>query len=153
LTYNKTSIKVKANFNFNAFGVEMTNEKDTFTISELAEQLEISPSTIRFYEDKKLILPERTAGNQRKYRKKDRAKLKLILRGKRFGFSLDEISEILGMGSIEVSEQSQIEKSLVYAEQKIEEVRQRRKELDLLEDDMLSMKQNLLNRQKELKGK
>ncbi len=128
----------------------MTKEKDTFTISELAEQLEISPSTIRFYEDKKLILPERTAGNQRKYRKKDRARLKLILRGKRFGFSLVEISEILGMGTREVNEIGQIEKSLVYAEKKIEEIRQRRNELDLLEEDMLSMRQNLIKRQKEL---
>ncbi len=130
----------------------MIKEKDTFTISELAQQLEISPSTIRFYEEKKLILPERTAGNQRKYRKKDRARLKLILRGKRFGFSLDEISEILGMGTMEVSEVSQIEKSLVYADKKLEEIRQRRNELDLLEEDILSMKQNFLIRKKELEA-
>lgn len=127
------------------------NKKETFTISELAELLEISPSTIRFYEDKKLILPERTAGNQRIYKKKDRARLKLILRGKRFGFSLDEISEMIGMATTAVSETGQIEKSLHYAEKKLDEIRHRRNELDLLEEDILSMKQSLIKRMQQLK--
>ena len=74
-----------------------TKAKHTFTISELAAQLDISPRTIRFYEKKGLISPRRTPGNQRVYTPKDRARLKLILRGKRFGFSLDEIAEMNGM--------------------------------------------------------
>lgn len=126
--------------------------KKTFTISELASQLEISPSTIRFYEEKKLITPARTSGNQRIYSRRDRGRLKLILRGKRFGFSLDEIAEIIGMGDVEVNEISQIDKSLSYADMKIEEIRLRRNELDLLEKDMLAMKENLLKRQLELRG-
>ena len=129
---------------------ENNDSKEFYSISELSEEFEISTRSIRFYEEKKLILPERTAGNQRKYRKKDRARLKLILRGKRFGFSLDEISEILGMAMQEAGEISQIEKSLVYADKKLEEIRQRRNELNLLEEDILSMKHNFLNRKKEL---
>lgn len=125
-------------------------EKMTFTISELASQLEISPSTIRFYEEKKLITPARSSGNQRIYSRRDRGRLKLILRGKRFGFSLDEIAEIIGMGDVEVNEISQIEKSLSYADLKIEEIRFRRNELDLLEKDMVAMKENLLKRHREL---
>lgn len=128
------------------------NDTTTFTISELAAQLEISPSTIRFYEEKKLIIPSRTSGNQRVYSRKDRARLKLILRGKRFGFSLDEIAEIIGMGDGEVNEVSQIQKSLTYADMKIEEIRARRNELDLLENDMVAMKDNLLKRQAELQA-
>lgn len=126
------------------------NNTDHYTISELASILEISPSTIRFYEDKKLIHPARSSGNQRIYSRKDRARLKLILRGKRFGFSLDEIAEIIGFWDMEVNEISQIEKSLSYTDKRIEEVRLRRNELDLLEHDMLAMKQHLLDRLTEL---
>ena len=122
----------------------------TYSISELAAELEISPSTIRFYEDKKLIAPERSSGNQRIYRKKDRARLKLILRGKRFGFSLDEIAEIIGYADVEVNEVSQIEKSLSYTDKRIEEIRTRRSELDLLEEDMLAMREKLMLRLKEI---
>ncbi|MBU1171070.1 MAG: MerR family DNA-binding transcriptional regulator [Proteobacteria bacterium] len=126
------------------------NDKKQFTISELASSLEISPSTIRFYEEKKLIKPARTSGNQRIYTRKDRARLKLILRGKRFGFSLDEIAEIIGFWDVEVNEKSQIQKSLSYTDKRIEEVRLRRNELDLLEEDMRAMRTHLLNRLKEL---
>ena len=128
------------------------NEKTNYTISELASLLEISPSTIRFYEDKKLINPERTSGNQRVYSKKDRARLKLILRGKRFGFSLDEIAEIIGLADVEVNEKCQIEKSLTYADKRIDEIRIRRNELDLLEKDMLTMKDTLQRRLDELQS-
>lgn len=128
------------------------NEKTHYSISELASMLEISPSTIRFYEEKKLIDPERTAGNQRIYSRKDRARLKLILRGKRFGFSLDEIAEIIGLADMEVNETSQIEKSLAYADKRISEIRTRRNELDLLEKDMLAMKDNLFNRLEEIQN-
>lgn len=125
-------------------------EKKHLTISELASQLEVSPSTIRFYEDKNLITPARTSGNQRIYTRKDRARLKLILRGKRFGFTLDEIAEIIGFWDMEVNERSQIEKSLSYTDKRIEELISRRRELDLLEADMLEMRQHLLNRLEEL---
>lgn len=128
------------------------NEKKHYSISELASMLEVSPSTIRFYEEKKLIDPDRTSGNQRIYSKKDRARLKLILRGKRFGFSLDEIAEIIGLADMEVNETSQIEKSLAYADKRISEIRTRRNELDLLEKDMLAMKDNLFNRLDEIKN-
>ncbi len=63
-------------------------KKDRYTISELAKEFEISTRTIRYYEEIGLLNPERTKGNQRIFSRKDRAKLKLILRGKRLGFSL-----------------------------------------------------------------
>jgi len=78
--------------------------------------------------------------------------LKLILRGKRFGFSLDEIAEIIGLADMEVNEISQIEKSLAYADKRISEIRTRRNELDLLETDMVAMKDNLLNRLEEIQN-
>ncbi len=69
---------------------------DLFTIGELASDFALSPRAIRFYEDQGLLAPER-AGTQRVYTKRDRARLQLILRGKRLGFSLADIREFLDL--------------------------------------------------------
>jgi DNA-binding transcriptional MerR regulator len=126
--------------------------KTTYTISELADELEISPSSIRFYEEKGLINPQRTAGNQRVYLKKHRARLKMILRGKRFGFSLDEIGEMIGMENMQMHEIDQIDRSQMFFDKKIAEVRNRRAELDFMEKDLLSFKQKLDRRRQELEA-
>ncbi|MGA1180756.1 MAG: MerR family transcriptional regulator, partial [Marivivens sp.] len=63
---------------------------DQMTIREMCEAFDVTPRTLRFYEAKELIFPFRD-GQKRLYSKRDRARLKLILRGKRFGFSLEEI--------------------------------------------------------------
>ena len=67
-----------------------------YTITELAQEFAVTPRTIRFYEDRGLIKPHRQ-GQNRIYRRGDRMRLMLILRGKRLGFSLDEISELLNL--------------------------------------------------------
>ena len=67
-----------------------------YTVSELADDLDITPRTLRFYEDKGLIVPQR-AGQNRVYTHKERARMILILRGKRLGFSLREIKEWLDL--------------------------------------------------------
>jgi DNA-binding transcriptional MerR regulator len=131
----------------------VTNQKNSYTISELADELEISPSSIRFYEDKGLIRPQRTPGNQRLYLKKHRARLKMILRGKRFGFTLDEIGEMIGMEDMQMNEVEQINRSQMFFDKKIEEIRNRRAELDFMEKDLLSFKQKLERRRKELNHK
>jgi len=127
------------------------NNDRTYMISDLATEFEISPRTIRFYEEKGLISPERTKGNQRKYARCDRARLKLILRGKRFGYSLDEIAEMIGMTDVNMGEVEQIEKSLAYGEKKLAEIRERIREFDLLQEDLLSVKEKLLKSLAELK--
>lgn len=127
------------------------NNDRTYTISDLATEFEISSRTIRFYEEKGLISPERTKGNQRKYSRRDRARLKLILRGKRFGYSLDEIAEMIGMTDVNMSEAEQIEKSLAYGEKKLVEIREQIRELEFLEEDILSVKEKLLKSLAKLK--
>lgn len=122
-----------------------------YIISDLATEFDISSRTIRFYEEKGLISPQRTKGNQRIYDKRDRARLKLILRGKRFGYSLDEIAEMIGMTDLNMSEVEQIEKSLDYAKKKLAEIRDRIKDLELLEEDLLSVKAKLGKRLDQLK--
>lgn len=66
---------------------------DKFKISELAKEFDITTRSIRFYEDEGLIQPERK-GSMRIYNRRDKTRLKLILRGKRLGFSLAEIREL-----------------------------------------------------------
>jgi DNA-binding transcriptional MerR regulator len=131
----------------------LKKNSETFQISELAAQLDMSPHTIRFYEEKGLVCPQRTAGNQRIYTTKDRARLKLILRGKRFGFTLDEIAEMIGMADNQMNELSQIEKSISYGKEKLEEIQKRKEELELLEKDMLALYDSLVKRRTEIQKK
>ena len=133
-------------------GKKNSIKSTSFTISELAHQMEISPSTIRFYEEKGLIKPDRSPGNQRMYTRRNRARLKLILRGKRFGFSLDEIAEMIGAEEADMDEVEQIDRSQVFLDQKIEEIQLKRIELDYLEKDLFSFKDKLARRRKELEG-
>lgn len=123
----------------------VSHREETFSISELANQLDISPSAIRFYEEKGLILPRRTSGNQRLYTKKDRARLKLILRGKRFGASLEEIAEMIGPPSGEINERKQIERSLFYIEKRYNELQEQKKEIIVYEKELLTLKNKLLS--------
>ena len=126
-------------------------ENQTYTISDLAAEFDVSARTLRFYEEKRLLSPSRTKGNQRVFSRRDRARLKLILRGKRFGYSLDEIAEMIGMTDVDMDEREQIEKSLAYGERKLDEIRARKEELELLELDLLNVGQRLLKRLEELK--
>lgn len=71
-------------------------EERTWTVRELADDLGVTTRTLRFYEAEGLIAPERR-GTSRVYHPRERARMALILRGKRFGMSLAEISEIVGM--------------------------------------------------------
>ncbi|HKK91567.1 MAG TPA: MerR family DNA-binding transcriptional regulator [Desulfobacteraceae bacterium] len=131
----------------------MTNKKNTirYSISDIASDLDVTTRTIRFYEEKGLIMPERTAGNQRVYTPRNKARLKLILRGKRFGFSLDDISEMIGMADSDTNEIQQIEKSLAFGNAKLKEIQERRKELSLLEQDILATREKLIQRITQLK--
>ena len=72
----------------------MSETETTYTISDLAREFDITTRTIRFYEEAGLLDPHRE-GQQRIYRDADRVKLKLILRGKRLGFSLAESRDII----------------------------------------------------------
>jgi DNA-binding transcriptional MerR regulator len=75
----------------------MTNKSDrTYTISQLAREFAVTPRALRFYEDKGLLTPRRN-GQNRVYTYQDRARLLLIVRGKRVGFSLVEIKEMLDL--------------------------------------------------------
>lgn len=82
-------------------------EEPFYTVTELAEELGTTPRAVRFYETKGLIKPQR-AGSTRIYTRKDRARLLLILRGKRLGFSLAEIKEYLDLYHVDPSQTEQL---------------------------------------------
>ena len=119
---------------------------EPFTISDLAAEFDVSARTIRFYEEKGLLAPRRTRSNQRIYSRRDRARLRLILRGKRFGYRLDEIAEMIGFGEGDPDEAAQIRKSLAYGERKLEEIRERMRELKLMEEDLQAVAAKLRRR-------
>lgn len=84
-------------------------ENTTYTITELAKEFDVTTRAIRFYEDQGLLTPLRE-GRRRVYRKRDRVRLKLILRGKRLGFSLGEIKELFDLYDNAPSEIPQLQR-------------------------------------------
>ena len=81
----------------------------TYSISDLAHEFALTTRAIRFYEDQRMIAPERR-GTARVYRERERVRLKLILRGKRLGFSLTEIRELLDLYEVARNERAQLSK-------------------------------------------
>jgi DNA-binding transcriptional MerR regulator len=108
---------------------EMRMNADTMTIREMCDTFDVTPRTLRFYEAKELLFPQRV-GQKRLFTKRDRARLKLILRGKRFGFSLEEIRQLLDLYYKGDGQQSQIEQTYKLASKRLTDLESQRAELD-----------------------
>ena len=104
-------------------------QNDHMTIREMCDLFDVTPRTLRFYEAKELIAPIRE-GQKRLYTKRDRARLKLILRGKKFGFSLEEIRQLLEMYYMQDQQQTQMTKTYESAQVRLQEFKRQREELD-----------------------
>ena len=100
-----------------------------FTVTQLAENLGVTARTIRFYEDKGLIAPQR-AGTTRVYTHRDRARMALILRGKRLGFSLREIRDYLNLYDVDHTQTEQLRALLKAVAGRVEQLEQQRIALD-----------------------
>lgn len=101
----------------------------TMTIREMCETFEVTPRTLRFYEAKELLFPIRQ-GQKRLFTRRDRARLKLILRGKRFGFSLEEIRQLLDLYDMGDQQKTQLARTYELAETHLAEMEAQRAELD-----------------------
>jgi DNA-binding transcriptional MerR regulator len=99
----------------------------TYTISQLAREFEVTPRALRFYEDKGLLTPRRD-GMNRVYSHRDRARLQLILRGKRVGLSLIEIKEILDL--YKVDQRAQAQTALKKYKQRVVALEAQREDID-----------------------
>ncbi len=122
-----------------------------FSISELAGELGVSASSIRFYERRGLLAPRRTRGNRRLYDRRDRVRLKLILRGKHFGYSLDQIAEMIGFWNTDLDELAQIDRSLEFGARKLKEIRSRIRDMQLLEQELVELAARMHTRRDQLR--
>lgn len=115
----------------------MTNHNDepTYTIGELAREFDVTPRTIRFYEEQGLLSPKRT-GQNRVYCNKDQVRLKLILRGKRLGFSLAEVKSLFEMYDTNSNSAVQLEAMLELTEQKRAVLRQQLEDIHMLMNEL-----------------
>lgn len=87
--------------------MESGNTETEYSIGELAREFDLTLRTLRFYEDKGMLRPRRV-GIQRIYTRKDRARLKLIVMGKKVGFSLQDIAEMLDLYDLKDGQESQL---------------------------------------------
>jgi DNA-binding transcriptional MerR regulator len=108
---------------------------EQYSISELAKEFEVTTRTLRFYEEKGLLNPGRQ-GIKRIFSAADRIRLKLILRGKRLGFSLDESSDIIGMYEPETENNRQLEMLLNKIREKRTFLEQQKKEINSMLKDL-----------------
>ena len=102
---------------------------DTMTIRDMCAAFDVTPRTLRFYEAKELLFPIRD-GQRRLFTKRDRARLKLILRGKRFGFSLEEIRQLLDLYHMDDGQQTQLSKTYEMAERHLAQMQAQKAELE-----------------------
>ena len=103
--------------------------REYYTITELTREFDVSTRTLRFYEDEGLIQPVRR-GRTRLFRPSDRHLIKQIMRGKRLGFSISEIREIIQMYKEPPGEVGQLNLMLKRIEEKREDLRQKRRDLE-----------------------
>ncbi len=138
----KICLKTQAsNGTFSVKRLKMKNEHQThvtFTIAEMAKKFEVTPRTLRFYESKELLFPIRIA-QRRLFTKRDQARLKLILQGKRFGFSLEEIRQLLNLYDIGDQQTTQLAKTYELAEQRLVIMEAQRDELSSAIMDLQAM--------------
>ena len=105
------------------------------TIREMCDAFDVTARTLRFYETKELISPLRE-GQKRLFTKRDRARLTLILRGKRFGFSLEEIRQLLDLYSRDGQQIVQLTRTHQIAQQRLADMERQRTDLDLAITDL-----------------
>lgn len=102
--------------------------EDLMTIREMCDAFQVTPRTLRFYEAKELLFPIRE-GQRRLFTRRDRARLKLILRGKRFGFSLEDIRQLLDMYAMGGQQKAQLARTLDVARERLAAMQRQRDEL------------------------
>ncbi len=109
----------------------MSQTGPTFAISDLAREFDITPRTIRFWDDQGILAPQRE-GNKRIFTRRDRARLKMALRGKRLGLSLAEIKDLIGMYNSTEDETPQLLECLRVMEKRRAALQQQREDIEAM---------------------
>ena len=108
---------------------ERQSREKIYSITEMCREFDVSPRTLRFYEQKGLLSPTRR-GWTRLYSYRDRARLKLVLRGKKVGFALEEIKEMLDLYNLRDGQATQLKVASVKMRERLSALRQQRVELE-----------------------
>jgi DNA-binding transcriptional MerR regulator len=120
-----------------------------YSITELTREFDISTRTLRFYEDEGLIHPERR-GRTRLYRQADRHLIAQILRGRRIGFTIAEIREIIQVYKEPPGEVGQLKLLMNKVDEKRDDLRQKRRDIDETISELDSIEESCLNRLAEI---
>lgn len=121
-------------------------------ITEVAQAYDVSTRTIRYYEELGLLKPDRTAGNIRIYTKAEVVKLRLILRGKRYGFTLEEIKEMILLFDKDRTGIKQLERTIDFGNEKIGQVEDKIQELTEMKMEMEQLLVQFTEKLTNLKG-
>lgn len=108
----------------------ISDTAETLSIREMCDAFDVTPRTLRFYEAKELLFPIRQ-GTRRLFTRKDRARLTLILRGKRFGFSLEDIRQLLDMYDPAGSNEAQLVRTYDIAKARLAQMEAQKAELEI----------------------
>ncbi|MCF5770106.1 MerR family transcriptional regulator [Aeromonas veronii] len=122
----------------------------TYSISELAHEFDVTPRTIRYYEDEGLLTPQRE-GQTRIYSHRDKIRLKLTLRGKRLGFSLAEIRELFDMYDTDKSSKTQLHSMIQLIEEKRRALHQQLEDIQMVMAELEAAEQRCVNSLNSLK--
>jgi DNA-binding transcriptional MerR regulator len=123
----------------------------TYSISELAHEFDVTPRTIRYYEDEGLLTPQRE-GQTRIYSHRDKIRLKLTLRGKRLGFSLAQIRELFDMYDTDRSSKTQLHSMIQLVEAKRSILRQQLEDIQMVMTELDAAEQRCVNSLNSLKN-
>ncbi|MFT5083197.1 MAG: DNA-binding transcriptional MerR regulator [Lentisphaeria bacterium] len=121
----------------------MSNKIEIYTISDLASEFGITPRTMRFYEDRGLLLPKRE-GLKRIYSAADRVRLMLILRGRRLGFSLEESKELIALYNPATGNDKQMALFLQKIKEKQESLTKQMRDIKVLQKELKLAEKNCL---------
>ena len=129
---------------------QQTHRRETFTITDLADEFALTTRAIRFYEDQGLLSPERR-GTRRIYGQRERVRLKLVLRGKRLGMSLADISGILDLYDVDHNERPQLMKFMEVLAARRVLLAQQREDIDVVLQEIASIERDTRKRLKQTK--
>lgn len=113
-------------------------DDETMTIRQMCEAFNVTARTLRFYETKELLSPQRE-GQKRLYTSRERARLKLILRGKRFGLDLEKIRQMLNLYEMGDEGHTQLAASIAVAKERVLELTEQRNELKQALDELAEL--------------
>ena len=126
-----------------------TPRRESFTITDLADEFALTTRAIRFYEDQGLLSPERR-GTRRIYSQRERVRLKLVLRGKRLGMSLADVAVILDLYDVDHNERPQLVKFLEVLAARRVLLEQQREDIDVVLEEISTIERDSKKRLKNL---